>query len=252
MAGHSKWANIKHRKGAADAKRGKVFSKIAKEITVVARIGGGDPGQNPSLRPLIQKARAANMPADNIDRAIKKGTGELDDGVVFEELTYEGYATGGVGVIVKVLTDNKNRSASEVRHCFTKADNNMGQQGSVSRSFQRKGLITVPAEGVEEEALLELVLEAGAENFEQEGGIFSITTEPNEFMQVVDALNEAEIPVQSSELTLISDLLTEVSDPKQAQSVLNFIEALEDLDDVQDVYHNMDVSDDVLAQLAAD
>jgi YebC/PmpR family DNA-binding regulatory protein len=166
MAGHSKWANIKHRKGAQDAKRGKVFSKIAKEITVCARGGGGNPEDNPTLRTLISKARAVNMPADNIDRAIKKGTGELADASIYEELAYEGYGPAGVGLIVKVLTDNKNRSASEVRLCFTKAGYSMANQGAVSHAFQRKGLITIDAAAATEEQLFELTLEVGAEDIE--------------------------------------------------------------------------------------
>ncbi len=249
MAGHSKWANIKHKKAAVDAKRGKVFSKIAKEITVAARIGGGDPDANISLRPLLNKARSVNMPADNIDRAIKKGTGELDDGSIIEELSYEGYATGGVGIIVKVLTDNKNRSASEVRHCFTKHDNSLGQVGSVSRSFQRKGSISIPSEGVDEEKLLEAALEAGAENFEEEGGTFTVTTDPNDFNDVVEALTAAGYDTAESEITLIPDTYFEVTDLSQARQVLKFVDALEDLDDVQDVYTNLDVSDEILAQL---
>lgn len=252
MAGHSKWANIKHRKAAADAKKGKAFSKIAKEITVAARLGGGDPSANISLRPLLAKARGVNMPVDNIERAIKKGTGELNDGVVIEEMSYEGYADGGVGIIVKVLTDNKNRSASEVRHCFTKNNNSLGQVGSVSRTFQRKGLISVLSEGVEEEALLEAALEAGAENFEEDGDTFSITTDPNDFNTVCEALTDAGFTLDSAEITLIPDVYMDVTDVDQARRILRFVEALEDLDDVQDVYHNLDVSDEIMAQLDAD
>lgn len=252
MAGHSKWANIKHRKGAQDAKRGKVFSKIAKEIMIVARDGGGNVDDNPTLRTLIQKARGVNMPADNIDRAIKKGTGEAGDGVIYEELTYEGYGPAGVGLIVKVLTDNKNRSASEVRHAFTKAGYNMANSGAVSHAFQRKGLIVIDNSVVEEDQLFELAIEAGADDIEQEDGSFSVTTDPAAFMEVVGALNNAEIPLQSSELSLLPDNYIPVSDQKDAEQLLGFIEKLEDLDDVQDVYNNADIDADVLEKLAGE
>lgn len=250
MAGHSKWANIKHRKGAADAKRGKIFSKIAKEITVAARVGGGDPAANITLRALIQKARSNNMPADNIERAVKKGTGELDKDVVFEEIVYEGYANGGVPLMIVVLTDNKNRSASEVRHAFTKAGANLGSQGSVSRSFHRKGLILIPTSVIGEEELMDLVLENGAEDLVTEDETYTVTTPPSDFMTVVDALNAKEIEIQNSEVTMLPDNHTEVTELKQAKSVMKFIEKLEDLDDVQNVYHNMHVNDDIMAALA--
>ncbi len=252
MAGHSKWANTKHRKAAADAKKGKAFSKIAKEITVVARMSGGDPAGNISLRALLLKARAVNMPADNIERAIKKGTGELNDGANFEEMTYEGYAPGGVALIVKVLTDNKNRSASEVRFCFSKNNGNMGTVGSVSRSFQRKGLIVIPAEDVDEDKLMEAALDAGADNMEREGETFEITTDPNTVNQVSEALQAAGYKPESAAVSLIPDLYTQVTDADQARKVLAFVDALDDLDDVQEVFHNLDVSDEIMAQLNAD
>jgi len=253
MAGHSKWANIKHRKGAADAKKGKVFSKIAKELTVAARMGAsGDPETNISLRPILAKAKSVNMPADNIERAIKKGTGEGADAVQLEELIYEGYATGGIGVIVKALTDNKNRTAAEVRNVFNKANNSLGQTGSVSRSFQRKGLIHIPAEGVDEDSLMEAAIDAGAENMEREGDSFTVTTAPNDYNAVLEALNAAGYNTADSELTLVPDTTMDVTSVEQAQSVMKFIEALEDLDDVQDVYTNMDVSDELAEQMDAD
>jgi YebC/PmpR family DNA-binding regulatory protein len=253
MAGHSKWANIKHRKGAADAKKGKVFSKIAKELTVAARMGAsGDPETNISLRPILAKAKSVNMPADNIERAIKKGTGEGADAVQLEELIYEGYATGGIGVIVKALTDNKNRTAAEVRNVFNKANNSLGQTGSVSRSFQRKGLIHIPAEGVDEDSLMEAAIEAGAENMELEGDSFTVTTAPSDYNPVLEALNAAGYNTADSELTLVPDTHMDVTSVEQAQSVMKFIEALEDLDDVQDVYTNMDVSDELAEQMDAD
>lgn len=250
MAGHSKWANIKHKKAATDAKRGKAFSKIAKELTVAARLGGsGDPETNISLRPILAKAKAVNMPADNIDRAIKKGTGEGADAVQLEELIYEGYASGGVGVIVKALTDNKNRTAAEVRSVFNKHNNSLGQTGSVSRSFQRKGVIRIPSEGLEEDTLLEAAMEAGAENFENEGDSYLITTEFTDYHAVTESLSAAGFNTADSELTLLPDLLVQATDADHARSVMNFIETLEDLDDVQDVYSNLDVSDEIAEQL---
>jgi YebC/PmpR family DNA-binding regulatory protein len=250
MAGHSKWANIKHRKGAADAKRGKVFSKIAKELTVAARMGNsGDPEFNISLRPILAKAKAVNMPADNIDRAIKKGTGDGGEAVQLEELIYEGYASGGVGIIVKALTDNKNRTAAEVRNVFNKHNNSLGQTGSVSRSFQRKGVIHIPSEGLGEDTLLEAAMEAGAENFENEGDRYLVTTAFADYHAVTEALTAAGFNTADSELTLLADLLVQATDPDHARSVIAFIEALEDLDDVQDVYSNLDVSDEIAEQL---
>ncbi len=249
MAGHSKWANIKHKKAAADAKKGKAFSKIAKELTVAARLGGGDPEANISLRPILAKAKAVNMPSDNIERAIKKGTGEGADVSNIEEVTYEGYAAGGVGVIVKTLTDNRNRTAGEVRHCFTKAGFSLGQTGSVSRSFQRKGVIEFAVEGVSEDALMEAALEAGAENFEREGDRFIISTAPNDYNAVSEALVQAGFTAVESELTLVPDTYMEVSDLDQIRATLAFVEALEDLDDVQDVYTNLDVGDEAASQL---
>lgn len=252
MAGHSKWANIKHRKGAADAKRGKIFSKIAREITVCARHGGGDPGANITLRTLVQKARSVNMPADNIDRAIKKGTGEGKDDIQLEEIIYEGYAPGGAAIVVATLTENKNRTASDVRHIFTKAGANIGTQGSVTRGFHRKGLITVATEGQDEDAMMELALENGAEDFEVDGDHYSITTAPNDFMTVVDALNAKEIPIQSSEVTLLCEAPSEIDDVGKAKSLMKFIDALEDNDDVQNVYPGFTFSDAVLEAMVSE
>ncbi|MDF3127814.1 YebC/PmpR family DNA-binding transcriptional regulator [Kiritimatiellaeota bacterium B1221] len=248
MAGHSKWANIKHKKAAVDAKRGKAFSKIAKEITVAARIGGGDPAANISLRPLLAKARAVNMPADNIDRAIKKGTGEGQDGVTFDEIVYEGYSEG-VGIIVKCLTENKNRTAAEVRHCFNKANNNLGQSGSVSRSFQRRGLITFSKDDTDEEELMMAALEAGADDIEDQGETFVVNCDPSSYPEISDALEQAEFKAIDSEITLVPDLLFEMTEVEKVQKVMGFIEALEDLDDVQNVYTNMDVPDEIADQL---
>ena len=248
MAGHSKWANIKHRKGKADAARGKVFSKIAKEIIVAAAAGGGNIDDNIQLRALVQKAKGVSMPKDNIDRAIKKGTGELEGGQLTEG-SYEGYAAGGIAVVVKVLTDNKNRSIAEVRHAFTKANASMADQGAVSRMFQRKGQIFIDKSRIDEETLMDLVLEAGAEDLKTDGDQFEIITDPADYDAVSDAISTAGIDMAESELTMIPDLVVEVTDLSQAQSIMKFIEALEELDDVQDVYSNFDISDEIAAQL---
>ena len=249
MSGHNKWSTIKHKKGAADAKRGKIFSKLAKEIMVVARQGGGDPSANITLRSLIQKAKGVNMPNDNIDRAIKKGTGE-DGGAVFEEIVYEGYASGGVALIVYVLTDNKNRAAAEIRHIFTKQGSSFAQQGSVSRSFDRKGQIIVDAEGVDEDQLMEVALEAGADDIELDGDQFEILTDPKAFNDVCEALEAANIETVAKEITLLPQLQTVVDEVSTAQSVMRFIAALEDNDDVQNVYSNMDMTEEVLAAVS--
>ena len=251
MSGHSKWANIKHRKGKADAARGKVFSKVAKEIMVAAR-SGGNPADNITLRALIQKAKAANMPNDNIERAIKKGTGELDGGQL-EEGSYECYAAGGIAVIIKVLTDNKNRSASEVRHAMSKAGTELATPGSVSRMFQRKGQIFIDKDKTDEETLMNLVLEAGAEDLKTDGEQFEVITDPMDFAAVSEAITHAGIPLdEESQVTLIPDMVTEVNDVSQAQQIMKFVENLEALDDVQDVYTNFDISDEIAAQLEAE
>ncbi len=251
MAGHSKWANIKHKKGKADAARGKVFSKIAKEIMVAASQGGGNIDDNISLRALVQKAKSVSMPKDNIERAIKKGSGELEGGQL-EEGSYEGYASGGIAVVVKVLTDNKNRSASEVRQAFKKAGANMAEQGAVSRMFQRKGQILVAKDLTDEETLMDLVLEAGAEDLKTEGEHFEVITDPADFDVVSEAITTAGIEMAESEITMIPDVLTEVADVDKAHSIMRFVDALEELDDVQDVYTNFDISDEIAAQLDAE
>jgi YebC/PmpR family DNA-binding regulatory protein len=248
MAGHSKWANIKHKKGRADAARGKVFSKLAKEMTVAARMGGGDVDSNITLRMLVGKAKAANMPNDNIDRAIKKGTGELDGGQLMEYV-YEAYAPGGVGVIIEALTDNKNRAASEVKNVLTKNGANLAQQGAVSRSFQRKGQILIAADKVDEDTLMDLVLEAGAEDMTRDGEQFEVLTAPGDYSAVANTISDAGIETVSSEVTMIPDLPVEVTDKKQAEKLLKFVELLEDLDDVQNVYPGFDIADSILAEL---
>ena len=248
MSGHSKWATIKHKKAATDAKRGKIFSKIAREITISVKQSGGDPSSNITLRSLIQKGKAANMPSDNIDRAIKKGTGELEGGTL-DEVTYEAFVGGGVGVIVQVVTDNRNRSAAEVRHVFTRHSVNMGAQGSVSRNFQRKGQIHVDPSKISEDRLMEVALEAGADDLQSEDGQFVVTTSPASFPAVCEALNKAGVATDQAEITMVPDLWVTVSDKNAASTVMKFVEALEDLEDVQNVYTNMDVDDAVLKEL---
>ena len=251
MSGHSKWKTIQHKKGAADAKRGKIFSKLSKELMVVARQGGGDPGTNITLRSLIQKAKSANMPADNIDRAIKKGTGQLE-GVTFEEIVYEGYASGGVALIVQVLTDNKNRAAAEIRHIFTKHGSSFATQGSVSRGFERKGQIFVEASSVDEDELMAVVLDAGAEDLQRDGDQYEILTDPSPFADVMEALEKAEIKTAGGEVSLVPEAYVPVTDKTVASSVLRFVSDLEENEDVQNVYTNMDLDDAVLKELDED
>lgn len=251
MSGHSKWATIKHKKGALDAKRGKAFSKISKELMVVARSGGGDPDMNPTLRTVLRKAKAVNMPADNIERAIKKGTGELE-GAAFEEVVYEGYAGGGVGLIVMCLTDNKNRTASEVRHTFTKNGSSFAAQGAVVRGFERKGQIFVDAASVEEDALMDVVLNAGADDMTRDGDQFEILTSSSVFSDVMEALEKAAIKTSEAEISMVPMSYTPVTDKALAQSIMRFVSALEDNDDVQNVYTNMDISDEIMEQIEAE
>ncbi len=248
MSGHSKWKTIQHKKGAADAKRGQIFSRLSKELTLAARTGGGNPDMNPTLRTIMNKARAANMPADNVDRAIKKGTGEIA-GAQLEEIVYEGYAGGGVALIVKALTDNKNRAASEIRHIFTRFGSNLAGPGSVMRNFRRKGQILVDAGGVEEDKLMSIVLEAGAEDMQLDDNVYEVITEPSTYQAVMDALEQAGIKTNSAEITLIPDSYMTVTDKSVASHVLKFIEALEENDDVQNVYSNLDVDEALLAEL---
>ncbi len=249
MSGHNKWSSIKHKKGAADAKRGKIFSKIAKEIMVTVRASGADPNSNTTLRALIEKGRAANMPSDNIERAIKRGAGEME-GEALEEVTFEGYGPGGVGLVVQTLTNNRNRTAAEVRHVFTRHGASFAGQGSVLRSFQRKGDILVDASKVEEDRLMELVLEAGAEDMTREGDEFEVITDPSQFMNVVDALKKADIPMTQSEISLLPDTTVPINDKSKAEAMIRFIEELEDLDDVQNVYSNFDVDPSIAEQLS--
>ncbi len=250
MSGHSKWKTIQHKKGAADAKRGKIFSKLSKELMVVARNGGSDPLTNAALRNLIQKAKGANMPADNIDRAIKKGAGELE-GIVYEEVAYEGYAAGGVGIVVMVLTDNRNRATSEIRHTFTRHGTSFATAGSVARGFERKGQILVDATIVDEDKLMGIVLDAGADDMTRDGDQFEILTAATAFGDVTEALEKAGIATLNAEVTLLPITAVPVADPGVAGSILKFVADLEESDDVQNVYTNMDMSDEVMAAMAA-
>lgn len=255
MSGHNKWSTIKHAKGAADAKRGALFTKLIKEISIAASMGGGDQNANPRLRAAIVKARAASMPKDNIERAIKKGTGELGGGT-YEELTYEGYAAGGVAVLVEVLTDNKNRAAANVRNIFNKHGGNLGTTGSVSRSFERKGVIEFDGEKLSEEEIMEVALEAGAEDVTSEDGIVTVTTAPNDFTAVVEALEAKQKPVDdkkkddeedpwkplSAEVAMVPMMYTDV-DMDTAAKVQKLLDKLEEDDDVQNVWSTVNYPD---------
>ncbi len=250
MAGHSKWAKVKHYKGGIDAKRGKIFAKLGKEMAVACKHGGGDPGFNPRLRTILMKARAANMPADNIDRAIKKGTGELA-GVNYEEVTYEGYATGGVALLVEVLTDNKNRTAADIRNIFTKHGGHLAGAGAVKHLFHRKGQLVVPKSAISEDDLLALVLESGAEDMTTEDDAYEITTDPHQFETVHKALETKSVKPQSAEIANVPTTPVPVTDEKSARAVLALVEALEEHDDVQNVYANFDIPDDVMERATA-
>ena len=244
MSGHSKWASIKHKKAATDAKRGKAFTKIIKMLTVAARNGGGDINTNPSLRLAVQKAKEANMPADNIDRAIKKGTGELP-GVSYEQVTYEGYGPGGVAFFVEGLTDNKNRLTAEVRNIFSKCGGNLAGSGSVNWLFEKKGFFVINKSDVTEDKLMSVILDAGAEDLSSEGDTFEVKSQPQDYDKVKSALDKAEIKTDSSELTMIPKNTVKVTGD-QAKQVLRLVEQLEDNDDVQNVYANFDIPDDIL------
>jgi YebC/PmpR family DNA-binding regulatory protein len=243
MAGHSKWAKVKHIKAVVDAKKGKVFAKLAKELTVAARIGGGDPGFNPRLRTILMKARAVNMPADNIERAIKKGTGDLA-GVTYEELTYEGYAPGGVAVLVDVLTDNKNRTAGEIRAIFTKHGGNLSP---AKHLFHRKGQFLIAKDQIAEDDLLAVALEAGAEDVVTHADNYEVLTDPHQFEAVHKALEAKGVKPQSAEIAPVPTTLVPVRDEKTARQVLDLLEALDDNDDVQNVSSNEDIPDQWLS-----
>jgi len=247
MSGHSKWSTIKHKKGAADAKRGKIFTKLIKEITVAARMGGGDVDANPRLRTAIQAAKSENMPKDNIERAIKKGTGELE-GVNYEEMSYEGYGPGGAAVLVESLTDNKNRTVAEVRHIFSKLGGSLGENGCVAWMFDLKGYIAVTRDLVDEDQLMEAALEAGAEDVREDEGVFEVITAPADFEAVKTALETAKIPFTVAEVTMLPQNTTNLAG-KEAEQMVRLMEMLEDCDDVQKVYTNADIPEEVIAGL---
>lgn len=242
MSGHSKWASIKHKKGAADAKRGKVFTKIIKEITSAARGGGGDEESNPALRTAVLKAKTANMPKDNIERAIKKGTGELE-GASYQEMTYEAYGPGGVAILINILTDNKNRTAAEIRNLLSKGNGNLGETGCVSYLFTRKGIIGYDHEHYSEDEIIDAALEAGAEDVTAEGEIIEVLTEPDDFSNVLENLQEKGFKEETAEVTMLPDSRVELDDDT-TRKALKLIEQLEDHDDVQSVATNLDIPDD--------
>ena len=242
MSGHSKWSTIKHKKGAADAKRGKIFSKLIKEITVAARMGGGDPEANSRLRHALINARTQNMPKDTYERAVKKGAGDLE-GVNYEEIVYEGYGPGGVAVLVECMTDNRNRTIAEVRHAFGKAGGNVGTSGCVAWMFDKKGLITVNKKDATEETLMEVALDAGAEDIKDEDDSFDIIMSPSAFDTVKEAIDAANIKFEAAEITMIPQTLTELKGA-EAEQMIKFMDVLDDLDDVQKFYSNADISDE--------
>ncbi|QGH35094.1 YebC/PmpR family DNA-binding transcriptional regulator [Gracilibacillus salitolerans] len=249
MAGHSKWKNIQRRKNAQDAKRGKIFMKHAKDIYIAAKQGGGDPEMNASLRLAVEKAKSDNMPNENIDRAIKKATGDLD-GANFEELTYEGYGPGGTAVMVEVLTDNKNRTASELRHAFSKNGGNLGENGCVAFMFDRKGylLIDQSKTDADEDTVMLEVIEAGAEEMETVEGAYEIYTDPEDFQDVKSTLEESEFTFETAEITMIPQTLSEV-DESAGNKMVKLVQMLEDMEDVQEVYHNMDANEEIMEQI---
>jgi YebC/PmpR family DNA-binding regulatory protein len=247
MAGHSKWAGIKHKKAVVDAQRGKLFSKVIRELTAAARLGGGHPEANPRLRLAIQKAREGNLPKDTVEKAIKRGTGDLP-GVSYDEMVMEGYGPGGVAILVEALTDNKNRTSAELRSLFTRMGGNVAGAGSVSWLFQKKGLITLTAKGLNEEQLMERVLEAGAEDLRVEEGAAAVTSSPQQFEAVKHALQQSGFAWESAELTMIPSSTVRVEDPAQVKALLALLNALEELDDTQHVYANFDIPDALLAE----
>jgi YebC/PmpR family DNA-binding regulatory protein len=251
MAGHSKWSKVKRIKGALDVKRGQLFSQLSKEISVAARSGGGDPAMNPRLRSAIETARAQSMPNDNIERAIKRGTGEGIDAQQFEEIVYEGYAPGGVALIVEAATDNKNRTAAEIRRIFSKNNGNLAASGSVSYMFHKKGQIIVPRAAIEVEKLFESALEAGAEELTTEEEQYVILTAHDQLYAVAEALKQAGVTLDGQKFTFIPDTTVHVADEAAALQVLRLCESLEDDDDVQNVYSNLDISEELLAKLPA-
>ena len=250
MSGHSKWSSIKHKKGAADAKRGKLFSKLSRAIIVAAKEGGADPAANLALQNAIEKARSYSMPKDTIDRAIAKGSGADADASSFETVVYEGYGPSGVAVIVEALTDNRNRTASEVRHIFTKFGGNLGTTGAVAWQFERRGVVLVPADGVDEDELFLAAADGGADDLEQDGGVFEVTSAPENLAAVRTAIESAGFTIESAELSMLPKTTVAVDDEGKAKQLMRLIDALEDNDDVQDVYANFDIPEQVLEAVA--
>lgn len=249
MSGHSKWATIKHKKAAADAKRGKIFTRVIKEIALAAKQGGGDPDKNPRLRTAVDAAKAGNMPADNIKRAIQRGTGELP-GVTYEEFALEGYGPGGVALLVELSTDNRNRTVSEIRHVFSKHGGNLGEAGSVAWMFHKKGSIVVPKPAAKEDDLMNIVLEAGADDLRDDGESWEVITEPTSYEPAVEAIKKAKIPITTSEIAMLPQNYIKL-EGQQATSMIKLLEALEDQDDVQQVYSNFDVDQKQLEEVAS-
>ncbi len=248
MSGHSKWHSIRHKKAAVDAKRGKIFTRLIREIQIAARQGGGDPDKNPRLRKAIQDAKAANMPKENIEKAIKRGTGELE-GVNYEEVTYEGYGPGGVAVYIEAMTDNRNRTVAEIRHIFSKHGGSLGESGCVSWMFHRKGYIIISKENVDEEKLMDVAIEAGAEDIKEEESNFVVYTTPEDFETVLNAIKENEIPYEDAKVGFIPQTYVKL-EGKQAEQMLKLMEALEDHDDIQNVWANFDISDKEIQKFA--
>jgi YebC/PmpR family DNA-binding regulatory protein len=249
MSGHNKWSTIKHKKGAADAKRGKLFSKVIKEITIAARFGGGDPEGNPRLRTALNAARAANMPKDNVDRAIKRGTGEIA-GVNYEEVTYEGYGPGGVAVIVETLTDNKNRTVAEIRHIFEKYNGSLGESGCVSWIFNKQGVVEVEGANLDEDEVMEVALESGAQDVKKEGHSYEITTEPADFEAVRSAVEAKGWKIELAEITMIPQNTVKLGG-KKAEQMLKMMDALDDNEDMQKVFANFDISEEEMLRMSA-
>jgi len=250
MSGHSKWSTIKRKKGAIDAKRGKIFTRLIKEITVAARAGGGDPEGNPRLRTAVLAAKVENMPKDNIIRAIKKGTGEIA-GEIYDEIMYEGYGPGGVAVLVECMTDNRNRTVADVRHFFAKNNGNLGESGCVSWMFDKKGLILVEKGKISEEELFDMALEAGAEDVVEEESEFQIFTAPEDFEAVRTAMEEKGVALVDASVSMVPKNTVEVVDEKVGRSLMKLMESLEDHDDVQNVYSNFDIDDELMEQISA-
>jgi YebC/PmpR family DNA-binding regulatory protein len=251
MSGHSKWSSIKHKKGAADAKRGKLFSKLSRAIIVAAREGGGDPAGNLALQNAIEKARSYSMPKDNIERAVARGAGTDADAAAYETVIYEGYGPSGVAILVEALTDNRNRTASEVRHVFAKNDGNLGATGAVAWLFERRGLVLVDAAGVDEDELMLAAAEGGAEDVEQDGSSFRITSAVEDLAAVRAAVEGAGFTIESAEVTMVPKTSVDVEDESAAKKIVRLIDALEENDDVQDVYANFDIPERVLETVAS-